>query len=193
MAVHETLADSLIAASGALFAAWVAYVAVQDQIRIARQNEIQSKRLEQERVLRDAERDLDIMQRADAFIQGLLSEIPEFTDARTARGAVAAKLLDLRRLGHLQITFTVERTPGGYGDNIKTAIARLAKLAESLHQETKALSADQKIGVLQFRNPDAIQQVLALRGLGDFLGSRLPSYEKKVDEAKRRLSNLPMR
>jgi hypothetical protein len=184
MAVHETLAGSLVAASGALFAAWLAYAVVQDQIGVARQNEISAERLRQEKVLQDAASDLETMQRADAFIQGLLSTIPDFTDTRTAPGAVAETLLEIRRKGYLHIPFTVERTPDLYGENIKTAITRLATLAESLHEETKALSADQKVGVFRSRNPDAIQLVIALRGLGDFLRGLLPSYEKRLNEAK---------
>jgi lysylphosphatidylglycerol synthetase-like protein (DUF2156 family) len=49
MAVHETLAAGLLAAIGALFGAWLAFNAVQDQIDMAKRNEREAERLKAER------------------------------------------------------------------------------------------------------------------------------------------------
>ena len=49
MAVHETLAAGLLAAIGALFGAWLAFNAVQDQIDMAKRNERKAERLKAER------------------------------------------------------------------------------------------------------------------------------------------------
>jgi hypothetical protein len=55
LAARETLFAGLTAAGGALFGAWLAFVAVQDQIGMARRTEALAKEVENEKKLYEAE------------------------------------------------------------------------------------------------------------------------------------------
>jgi hypothetical protein len=71
LSARETLVAGLAAAGGALFAAWLAFAGLQDQIGMARRNELEAKRLDREKRVQVAGRDLELMKIAHGFVQSL--------------------------------------------------------------------------------------------------------------------------
>lgn len=122
MAVHETLAGSLIIGAGALFAAWLAFSGLQAQIGMAERNEREARRLERQKNIQKAAEDLDLVMKAHGFIHAVVASFPTLDDPANVPAAFAARLLDLRRSGHLQLSANAERAPDGYGDSVKTVM-----------------------------------------------------------------------
>jgi hypothetical protein len=89
LSARETLFAGLTAGGGALFAAWVAFAGLQDQIGMARKNELEAKRLAREKHVQDAGRDLDLMMIAHGFVQSLAAEFPQADDASVSNLAFA--------------------------------------------------------------------------------------------------------
>ncbi len=79
IATHEALAGSLIAAGGALFGAWLAFVGLQDQIGLARKNEREAKRLAIEKKIQDAAADWGLVGIASGYVNALAEEFPHQT------------------------------------------------------------------------------------------------------------------
>ena len=101
LGARETLFAGLTATGGALFGAWLAFVAVQDQIGMARRTEALARKVENEQKIYEAGRDCDRVKSAHGYASALLSEFPSVDDPQVAKGAFAAKLLELRRTGNL--------------------------------------------------------------------------------------------
>lgn len=85
MAAHENLAGGIIATAGALFAAWLAYSALQDQIGMARRNEQEAKRLEAEKSFEKSASDVDLMKLAFGYLQSIADEFPQPADQNLGR------------------------------------------------------------------------------------------------------------
>ena len=183
IAVHETLAGSLIAAAGALFGAWLAFSGLQDQIGLAQENERRTRELDREKRIQNTGNDLDLMRKACGFVKALADEFSSLDDPPTIAGGYAGRLLDLRRLGELQISSNAARAPDGNGDSVTTVFGRLKMLADNIHEETNGLSADMRAGVLRGRDNSVIKHVLALRELAAILQSKIPRYEKRFEDA----------
>jgi hypothetical protein len=183
IAVHETLAGSLIAAAGALFGAWLAFSGLQDQIGMAQENERRNRQLDREKRIQSAANDLDLIRIARGFVKGLANEFPPLDDPQIINGAYAARLLDLHRTGELQISSNAARAPDGNGDSVTTVFGRLRSLADNIHEETKGLSGDMRAGVLRGRDNAVIRQVHALHDLAALLQSKIPGYERMLKDA----------
>jgi hypothetical protein len=77
IAIHEVLAATLIAAGAALFGAWLAFIGLQDQIGLARENERDRKRLELERRERHASGEYASIDRATRYIKSIVAGFPD--------------------------------------------------------------------------------------------------------------------
>lgn len=176
ISMHETLAGGLIAATGALFGAWLAFSAIQDQIGMAQRTEGLAQQIADDKRANAAANELDLLKKAAGFVGWLASEFPMVGDTAVAKGAFAARLLELRRTGELEPSVDAVLAPDGYGNSIKTVVGRLTTLAENLHSETKELSADLKQVILRAREAEVIDQVQALHQLSELLRSRIPLY-----------------
>jgi hypothetical protein len=183
LATHETLAGGLIAAGGALFGAWLAFSGLEEQIGMARLNELEAKRLALERLVQDAGRDVDLMVGAHGFTKGIGDQFPEPGAPGVNMGAFAAKLLEIRQRGGLRISPNAGRAPDGNGGSIETVVGRLRDLADHLYEETRQLPADQKGATLRARDSVVIEQVQAVRDLAALLEGKLPRYKEKFETA----------
>ena len=150
---------------------------------MAQKNELETRRLDQQKRIQDAGRDLDLMRIAHGFVKSLADEFPKVGDLGISDVAFASRLLDLRRRGGLQISLNAKRAPDGNGDSVDTIIGRLNILAENLYQETKTLSADMLPSILRNREDAARTQVAALRDLEQILAAKVPRYEDKFQNA----------
>jgi hypothetical protein len=188
LAVHETLAGSLVAAGGALWGAWLAFSGLQQQIGMARKNEVEAKRLEQEKQVQNAGRDVDLMKMAHGFVENLSDEFPTVGDDRVSDIAFTSRLLDLRHRGSLHLSSNAARAPDGNGDSVTTVIGRLNILANDINEETKTLSADMRPAILRNRDAEVRTQVAGLRDLAQNLAAKILRYEAKFkDVASRKI------
>jgi hypothetical protein len=183
LSARETLVAGLAAAGGALFAAWLAFAGLQDQIGMARRNELEAKRLDREKRVQVAGRDLELMKIAHGFVQSLTAEFPQADDASVSDLAFASRLLDLRHRGSLHISLNAVRAPDGNGDSIATVMGRLKILAGDLNEETKSLSAEMLPAILRNREEEVRTQIRHLRDLENILAGKIPRYDDKFQKA----------
>jgi hypothetical protein len=183
MSAHETLAGGLVAAAGALFGAWLAFSAIQDQIGITRENERLARQVANDRQINEIARDCDRMKLAHGFITQLAAQFPSSNDKDLGKSAFSAKLLDLRRVGGLQPSANALDAPNGIGDSIKTVMARLNTFADNLHAETANIAAEIKPGILQRSDNEVREQVESLRLLSSILQQRVLVFEGRYADA----------
>ncbi len=183
LSARETLAAGLVATGGALFAAWLAWSGLQDQIGMARRNEAEAKRLDQQERIQKAGNEVDLMRTAHGFVENLAGEFPTVEEAGVSDIAFASRLVDLRQRGRLHVSLNAARAPDGNGDSVATVIGRLNVLADSLYEETRAISADMRPRVLRNREAEVRTQVAGLRDLEKILASKIPRYEAKFKDA----------
>jgi hypothetical protein len=179
---RETLVAGLAAAGGALFAAWLAFTGLQDQIGMVRRNELEAKRLNREKRVQDAGRDLELMRIAHGFVQSLTAEFPQADDASVSN-AFASRLLDLRGRGSLHISLNAVRAPDGNGESIATVMGRLNILADDLEEETKSSPGEIRAAILRNREKEVRAQIGHLRDLEKIFAEKIPRYDAKFQKA----------
>jgi hypothetical protein len=178
------MAGSLIAAGGALFGAWLAFMGLQDQIGIARTNELETKRLAREKRIQAAGQNLDRMIAAHEFVNEIADRFPPEDTSSPEPTAFAFTLLDLRHRGLLKISANAKRAPDGNGDSVVTVINRLSTMADNLNEEIKGLAAEVKAAHLEKHEQDVIDQVKAVRDLARLLDQKLPGYRIRLEQAE---------
>jgi hypothetical protein len=185
IATHETLAGSLIAAGGALFAAWLAFVGLQDQIGLARKNEREAKRLAIEKKIQDAAADWSLVGIASGYVNALAEEFPPTNlGPDPHREIFASRLVALRGRGDLRLNENAARAPDGIGETVTTLIGRLNTLADNLYEETKNLSADMRAPKLRSREPEVVGLIEALRRLDKELQEQADVYAQKYKDVR---------
>jgi hypothetical protein len=172
----------LIAAGGALFGAWLAFVAVQDQIGMARHTEALARQVDNEKKVYEAGRDCDRVKSAHGYASALVSEFPPLDDPKVAKGAFAERLLEVRRTGILLPGENAIVAPDGLGDSLKTVMNRIRAFADNLQNETKDLSADVRGGVLRRRDPEVIEAIKHVASLSNLLVPRVLFYEQRFSD-----------
>ena len=185
IATHETLAGSLIAAGGALFAAWLAFVGLQDQIGLARKNEREAKRLAIEKKIQDAAADWSLVGIASGYVNALAEEFPPTNlGPDPHREIFASRLVALRGRGDLRLNENAASAPDGIGETVTTLIGRLNTLADNLYEETKNLSADMRAPKLRSREPEVVGLIEALRRLDKELQEQADVYAQKYKDVR---------
>jgi hypothetical protein len=185
IATHETLAGSLIAAGGALFAAWLAFVGLQDQIGLARKNEREAKRLAIEKKIQDAAADWSLVEIASGYVNALAEEFPPSNlGPDPHREIFASRLVALRGRGDLRLNENAARAPDGIGETVTTLIGRLNTLADNLYEATKNLSADMRAPKLRSREPEVVGLIEALRRLDKELQEQADVYAQKYKDVR---------
>jgi hypothetical protein len=182
IAIHEGLAAGLIATAGVIFAAWLAFMGLQDQIGMAQRNELEAKRIAHTKRVQDAERDLDRVRTAHGFVETLAGEFKAFASG-ALDPAIVDRMLDLRRRGLLRMSANAVRAPDGNGDRIATVVDRMGALADGVYAQTKDASADMKI-TIQKKSMDAVAaEVASLRDLERALRETIAKYEARLRAA----------
>jgi len=185
IAAHEALAGSLIAAGGALFGAWLAFVGLQDQIGLARKNEREAKRLAIEKKIQDAAADWGLVGIASGYVNALAEEFPPSNlGPDPHREIFASRLLALRGRGDLRLNENAARAPDGIGETVTILIGRLNTLADSLYEETKNLNADMRTPKLRTREQEVVGLLEALRHLDKKLQEQNDIYAQKYKDAR---------
>lgn len=186
LATHDALGGSLILAVAAIFAAWLAYVGVQDQIGMARANEQEAARLKREQKVIEALNNLQLIRLAYAFVRGIADTFPDPKNTRTLpAGTFSDRLLTLRRSGGLQMSSNAARAPDGNGESITTVMGRLKTQADNIYEEIQGVAAEIAQSIKQQHDPTVIAQVEALHHLAGMLSQRVGAYELRVEQASK--------
>lgn len=186
MAVHEGLAGSLIAAGGALFGAWLAFSALQEQIGMTRKNQREAKRLTLERDVQDNSRVLEQMASAKTFIDSMSNA---FSEAMTQRD-LGERLLQFFRTGRLEISTSVAEVPNGIGQGIATMMAQLRSIAANLQNEIADIEAATRAKIVETRGTEVAARIDALRQCSATIDARKPAYEARYQTAVQALRAL---
>jgi hypothetical protein len=127
--IDMSFLGALIGAAGTIFAATVAYVAVQLQIDAAREQTIESQKLTQK-----FER-----QQAEAFLTGLKAArdeltrvVVEFSDLGNTPGAHRDRLLRVYTSGRLPLNMSAGMLPGTFQGRSQAYLQRLNNLANQI-------------------------------------------------------------
>lgn len=196
LAVHEALSGSLIAASGALFGGWLAYVALAEQAAISRADQREARRLALDQLVKETGRDVDLMRAASGFVSAIAEKFPADEAGGTGPSAFSSTLLDLRTAGYLRPSSRAVLAPDGNGESVETVMNRLNDLAHNLHEGTKGLSGEQNGAELRRRNSLVASQIKDLRALAALLEGSISKYQAKFEDAADELNafqNQPRR
>jgi hypothetical protein len=179
-ALHETLAAGLLAAIGALFGAWIAFNAVQDQIGMAERNERGRARLKAERDMQEAYRDIDQLGAAKKFISYMIQSFPPDASSRQ----LGEQLLRYRRGGLLDMTHSLfADAPEGIADSIAGIITQLRTLADNLYDEIKGLDASSRAATIERTGPEVLPRIENLGKISDVVDKRMPHYIARFEDA----------
>jgi hypothetical protein len=177
MAVHETLAAGLLAAIGALFGAWLAFNAVQDQIDMAKRNEREAERLKAEREMQEAYRDIDQLGAAKKFISLMVQSFPQDVSSRD----LGERLLRFRWGGQLDMTHSLfADAPEGIADSITVIVTQLRTMANNLFDEIKGLEASSRAAVVERMGPEIPPRIKKLGEVSDIIDKKNAGLHRKV-------------
>jgi hypothetical protein len=185
MALHESLAAGLLAAIGALFGAWLAFNAVQDQIGMAKQNEREAARLKAERDMQEAYRDIERLNSAKSFVNHMVQSFPQGERPLD----LARQLLTFRRVGRLDVSHSqFARAPEDIGSAIANMMTQLQKIADNLYEETNDLErATVRAGYVDRAGAEIIARIDALRQVSDIIDAKMPAYQARLTDADRKM------
>ena len=172
---YENLSGGLIAASGALFAAWLAWSAVTDQSRLEKQRILELKVEDLQRRAADFSRELSCLRSAYASGQWLLRLLRE---ERRDPSPNASKLVELwdRKAFPTTASDWVSQT---IGSRLWEAALRIRDIAKDLHQKLDNATADTHPGLLARYEPNAMEAV----EFYDSILRELPGMMARTEEA----------
>jgi hypothetical protein len=132
MAAHESLAGGLIGFAGAIIAAWVAYSAVQDQLRNTNEQLRKAERLRAEERINEAARDIRTLNAARNYLTSFAKRFPEPNHVNFNDFDFAEALSQLYQRAHVYISESASAAPGEFGIRILTVMWRIQFLAENV-------------------------------------------------------------
>jgi hypothetical protein len=185
MALHESLAAGLLAAIGALFGAWLAFNAVQDQIGMAKQNERKAAWLKAERDRQEAYRDIERLNSAKSFVNYMVQSFPQGEKPFD----LARQLLTFRRVGRLDVSNAqFASAPEDIVSAIAVMMTQLQKIADDLYEETNNLErATVRAGYVDRAGAEIIARIDALRQVSDIIDAKMPAYQARFTDADRKM------
>lgn len=137
MAAHEGLAGGLIGFAGAIFAAWLAYSAVQDQLRNANEQLRAAEKWRAEERINEAARDVRTLNAAQNYLSSFVRRFPEPNRPNFDGHDFAQTLLQLYQRAHVYVSQSASAAPGDFGVRIMTVMSRIETLAENVQDREK--------------------------------------------------------
>ena len=182
MAAHENLAGGLIGLAGAIFAAWLAYSAVREQLDQAAETAKEAARLRVEEKLLEIKRNSDELKSARQYLSAFVGHFPP--DPAAPAWPFTNLLRDLNRRAELYVSESAANAPYGFGRRIHTVMWRLVHLREQSEQEHYKLGDFEPIETAITRAVAAINQIVAE------LDELIPTLDEQTDNLNRQLRNL---
>ena len=183
MAVHESLAGSLIAAGGALFGAWLAFSALQVQIGMAQKNEREKRRLTVERDFREAQVALEQLASAKIFVDSMTTA---FSALMTPRD-LGERAIQFFRTGRLEISKSIAEAPDGIGQAIATMMLQLKSIAANLQEEISGIEAATRARIVETRGIEVSARIAALGQCSAIIDAKKPAHEARYESALKEL------
>jgi hypothetical protein len=184
MALHETLTAGLLAAIGALFGAWLAFKAVQDQIGMAKKNEREAARLKAEGEVQKVDRQIGQLKSAKTFINFMVQSFPQDASPRD----LGEQLLTFRRVGRLVTSHSLfADAPEDVARAIETIITQLQSMADNLYEEIDGIEAATRAKIVETRGAEIPPRIASLRQVSDIIDKKMPRYETRFEEAAMKL------
>lgn len=171
---HENLAGGLIAASGALFAGWLAWTAVRDQIAFTEQQtkEVQIAHLKVRR--ERAQIEMERLESAKQFSESLLRQLQ---DNLGPTAPYAVRVIELLKRA-VYPTSSGQLDTATMGTKLWEAVNRVRMVAHNIENEKSGLSGEFVKTVLIKRDVTAKEAIDALAELV----ARIPAYTEKQRE-----------
>ncbi len=176
MAAHENLAGGLIGGAGALFAAWLAYMMTQEQIRRSQNDAREAARLRTEEKFNERCSELDSLRLARAYLRDFEQEFPNI-DARTPGNHFALLLGELHVRARVYLSESASEAPYGFGLQIKTVMWRLATMAKTAYEQRLEISMSSSAGAFE---TDVREAIVGVRNVVENLSDRIPNLEKQI-------------
>ncbi|WP_454617533.1 hypothetical protein [Bradyrhizobium cenepequi] len=182
MAAHENLAGGLIGLAGAIFAAWLAYSAVREQLNQAAETAKETARLRVEEKMLEINRNSDELKSAREYLNSFVSHFPP--DSAASAWPFTNLLRDLNRRAELYVSESAANAPHGFGRRIHTVMWRLVHLREQSEQEHYKLGDFEPIETEIMRAVASIDQIVAE------LDDLIPTLDRQTQNLNRQLLNL---
>jgi hypothetical protein len=193
LGARETLAAGLIGAGGAIFAAWLAWTAVREQIAVDRQQIAEGKVGQKRWAVSTIEQALQALRAAQGDLRDLVRRFPSDEDPQLSSQAFAATLFGMHPAGFRSVHLA-QSAPDGLGECVWNRLNGLRMTAAHIYSEIHGLSADTKGPMLARRETEVRSAVAAARELlGEvervtaIYEQRLASAQQELEAAERRL------
>lgn len=186
LAQYENLSGGLIAAGGALFAGWLAWSAVREQVELERGKVRSSEIAEQSRIADEISRDLFDIRAAQIAGRNLLQRLREelsdpFPYANRFVEMWAAKQFP---------TTSVTWSPRVLGDELLNILTRMRMLAEGITEEIRLNNPMQRNGILMSREPAASDSVAEFNACLERLTFLIDGRQQALSDANAKLAEL---
>lgn len=186
LAQYENLTGGLIAAGGALFAGWLAWSAVHQQIEIEKRKVKAAEIAEQSRIADEISRDLSDLMSAQLAGRQLLRRLRE--NLRDP-SPYATKFVQMWNAQHFP---TTSRTwsPKIVGDDLLNLVNRLRSLAEAINEDLVRNDPAHHHVLLKSREPAASDLVTEFNGNLELLTPLIEGRQQALTDANARLTEL---
>jgi hypothetical protein len=180
LSTRETLAAGLIGAGGAIFAAWLAWTAVQRQIA-------EGKVAQKRGVVSTLEHALQALRAAQDDLRDLVGRFPLDEDSRQLSShAFASILFGMHPAGFRSVQMA-RSAPDGLGERVWNRLDGLRMTAALIYGKINSLSADTKGPILAGREAEVRSAVTAARELLVDVEYATPVYEQRLTSAQQEL------
>jgi hypothetical protein len=189
MAAHENLAGGLLGAGGALFAAWLAFAATQQQIREAAREARRSRKLAAEERYLAANQEVADLKDACAYLTDFAGNFPPWPNHKPTM-TMSELLYELHRRALVYVSTSASRAPHGFGKRISTVMWRIEMLASRI-EDARAKGVPQRERLETWE--DAVDDAVgAVRKLVKEIQEFLPQLENQLTNLKQQSDNIQM-
>jgi hypothetical protein len=166
----------IIGAACTIFAGWLAYSAVQVQIRDYREAARQTTFATLDAQFRNLGRDIDLLRLAHGFLNSFANNFPATTPG--AEGGFTDSLRDARWRALDFVSNSATRAPFGYGESISTVMIRIQRIGDRI--EDQAARGIQPPAINKFYDPIIMQAVSGLRSIADQIEGDIPIHTETL-------------
>jgi hypothetical protein len=187
LSARETLAAGLIGAGGAIFAAWLAWTAVREQIAVDRRQIAESKAAQKRGVVSQLEYNIGSLRSAQDDLQDLVKKFPDQKDPR--QYIFATTLAGMDRVYSFRLVQRAQSAPDGLGEQVSNSLNQLRVMAGNINHEIQGLSADQQIGVLTSWDTSVRDRVMDISNVLDKVNHAISEYDRRLAPARQDLAD----
>jgi hypothetical protein len=180
----KTQPSDWLGLGGALFgsictisAGWLAYSAVQTQIRMARIDARATRHAVLTQAVIDLGRDIDKLCLAAGFLSAFTEQFPP-TDEGSSDGGFTDRLREVRWKALDYISASASGAPYGYGERISTLMARIQRIGDRM--DDQVARGIQPPSVVAYYDPIIKNAIAGLRELAADIQRKIPAYREDL-------------